>query len=235
MLICMKFCVILWVSEWRGTAYEGKEDRKMSLTRKFLSAMGIESDKIDEIVAAHRETVDALKEERDNYKAEAEQLPAVKAELEDYKAKVNKNEEDAWETKYNEMKAAKEKTEKEFSDFKADAQAKETKASKKSAYRSLLRDVGITEKRLDTVLKVTDFDGIELDENGTIKNADELKKTAKTEWAEFIGTKSEQGANTPNPPANNGGGDMTKEQIMAVKDRNERQRLISENHSLFGY
>ena len=207
----------------------------MALSRKFLTAMGIDDDKIDEIIHAHRETVDALKEERDQYKTEAEQLPSVKAELEEYKAKVSKNDEDAWESKYNDMKAAKEKVEKDFNDFKADAQAKETKANKKNAYRALLKDVGITEKRLDAVLKVTDFDSIELGEDGAIKNADELKKTAKTEWAEFIGTKSEQGANTPNPPANNGGGDMTKEQIMAVKDRNERQRLISENHSLFGY
>ena len=207
----------------------------MSLTRKFLSAMGIESDKIDEIVAAHRETVDALKEERDGFKTDAEQLKGVKAELEEYKAKVSKYDEDAWESKYNEMKAAKEKAEKEFSDFKADAHAKELRASKKSAYRSLLKDVGVMEKRLDAVMKVTDFDGIELDESGNIKNADELKKTAKSEWSEFIGTKSERGADPPHPPANDGGSGMTKEQIMAVKDRNERQRLISENHSLFGY
>ena len=207
----------------------------MSLSRKFLSAMGIESDKIDEIITAHRETVDALKEERDSYKADAEQLTSIKTELESYKEKVSKYDKDAWETKYNEMKAAKEKVEKDFNDFKTDTQAKETKANKRNAYRSLLKDVGVVEKSLDAVLKVTDLDSIELDEKGAIKNADELKNTVKNEWAEFIGTNSEQGANTPHPPANNGGNSMTKEQIMAVKDRNERQRLISENHSLFGY
>ena len=207
----------------------------MALTRKFLQAMGIESDKIDEIIAAHRETVDALKDERDGYKADAEQLASVKTELADYKAKVEKYDNDAWESKYNDMKAAKEKAEKEFSDFKADTQAKETKANKKSAYRALLKDVGVTENRLDAVMKITDFDGIELDENGTLKNADELKKNAETEWADFIGKKLKKGAETTKPPENNGGSDMTKEQIMAVKDRNERQRLISENHSLFGY
>ena len=207
----------------------------MSLSRKFLSAMGIESDKIDEIITAHRETVDALKEERDSYKADAEQLTSIKTELESYKEKVSKYDKDAWETKYNEMKAAKEKVEKDFNDFKTDTQAKETKANKRNAYRSLLKDVGVVEKRLDAVLKVTDLDSIELDEKGAIKNADELKNTVKNEWAEFIGPNSEQGANTPHPPANNGGNSMTKEQIMAVKDRNERQRLISENHSLFGY
>ena len=207
----------------------------MALARKFLQAMGIESDKIDEIIAAHTETVNALKDERDRYKADAEQLASVKTELADYKAKVEKYDNDAWESKYNDMKAAKEKAEKEFSDFKADTQAEKAKANKKSAYRALLKDVGVTENRLDAVMKITDFDGIELDENGTLKNADELKKNAKTEWADFIGAKIEKGAETTKPPENNGGSGMTKEQIMAVKDRNERQRLISENHSLFGY
>ena len=44
----------------------------MALTRKFLSALGIEEDKVDEIIKAHTETVDALKEQRDELKADAE-------------------------------------------------------------------------------------------------------------------------------------------------------------------
>ena len=44
----------------------------MALTRKFLSAMGIEQDKVDEIINAHVEVTDALKEERDRYKADAD-------------------------------------------------------------------------------------------------------------------------------------------------------------------
>ena len=34
----------------------------MSLTRKMLRAMGIEDDKADQIIDAHAETVDALKQ-----------------------------------------------------------------------------------------------------------------------------------------------------------------------------
>ena len=36
----------------------------MALTRKFLSALGIEEAKIDEIISAHADTVNALKEQR---------------------------------------------------------------------------------------------------------------------------------------------------------------------------
>ena len=49
----------------------------MALTRRSLKAMGIEDEKIDEIIAAHAETVDALKEQRDNYKAQADELAEV--------------------------------------------------------------------------------------------------------------------------------------------------------------
>ena len=49
----------------------------MALTRKFLSALGIEADKIDEIINAHSETVDALKEERDNFKSNAEKYADI--------------------------------------------------------------------------------------------------------------------------------------------------------------
>ena len=49
----------------------------MALTRKFLKALGIEDEKVDEIISAHTETVDALKAERDGYKADAEKLPGV--------------------------------------------------------------------------------------------------------------------------------------------------------------
>lgn len=35
----------------------------MSLTRKMLRAMGIEDDKADQIIEAHAETVDALKQQ----------------------------------------------------------------------------------------------------------------------------------------------------------------------------
>ena len=44
----------------------------MAFTRKFLSAMGIEADKVDEIINAHIEVVDGLKEERDNFKKNAD-------------------------------------------------------------------------------------------------------------------------------------------------------------------
>ena len=43
----------------------------MGFSRKMLKAMNIEDEKIDQIIDAHSETVDALKADRDAYKEDA--------------------------------------------------------------------------------------------------------------------------------------------------------------------
>ena len=69
----------------------------MALTRKYLSALGIEAEKIDEIISAHTETVDGLKDEIAKYKGDAEKLPAVQKELDELKkATDEKDGKDPW-------------------------------------------------------------------------------------------------------------------------------------------
>ena len=176
----------------------------MALTRKFRAAMGIEAEKIDEIISAHTETVDALKNERDTYKneaskyeADAKKLPGVEKELSDLKEEQSK------ESPY------KEKYEKEHADFekyKADVTAKDTKLKKENAFRALLKEVGVSEKRIDAVVKVSAIDDLELDSDGKIKDADKKKENIKSEWADFIVTQETHGAKTSNPPAGDGNG-----------------------------
>ena len=199
----------------------------MALTRKFLTAMGIEADKVDEIINAHVEVVDALKTERDQYKADAEKLPAVQAENEQLKANAKGNNEDSYKVKYEAIKE-------EFEEFKNNITAKESKAKKTDAYRQLLKDAGVLEKRIDAVMKVSNVDDIEFDEDGKIANADKLTESIKSEWADFIVVKSEKGANVSNPPANNGKATKTYAEIRAIKDPVERQNAMAENPALFG-
>ena len=55
----------------------------MALTRKMLSAMGIDDEKQDEIINAHIEVVNALKEERDNYKSDSKKAESLQKQLDD--------------------------------------------------------------------------------------------------------------------------------------------------------
>lgn len=197
----------------------------MALSRKFLTALGIEAEKIDEIINAHTETVDGLKATIAEYKADAEKLPGVQKELNDLKEANGK---DPYKVKYDAIKE-------DFENYKKDIAAKETKATKSNAYRALLKEAGVSEKRIDAVLKVSDVDSIELDEKGAIKDSASLKKSIVDEWADFIEKSDVKGANVANPPTGNGGGTKkTKEEIYAIKDPAERQQAILDNRELFG-
>lgn len=166
--------------------------------------MGIDEEKIDQIIEAHSETVDALKEERDKYKVDAEKVPGIQKELDTLKEAAEKNEgKNPYKVKYDALKE-------EFEAFKADTEKKATKAAKEDAYKALLKEAGVSEKRIAAVLKVSDVDSVELDKDGKIKDADALKKSIKEEWSDFILTEGTKGANTTNPPANNGGNTFEK-------------------------
>lgn len=198
----------------------------MAFTRKFLSSLGIDEEKIDTIITAHTEVTDALKADRDKYKEDAEKLPSVESELqsiEDYK----------------------EKYEKEHKDFEAykDAQtAKESARAKTEAFKNVLKDVGISDKRIDAVLKVSEdaINSIEFDKDGKVKGLEDLKKSVKDEWSAFVVKTEEHGTNTAEPPTNTGGGGMTKAEIYKKDDKGhyvlstaERQKAIAENPDLF--
>lgn len=193
------------------------------LTRKFLTALGIEDENVqDQIISAHTEATDALKEQRDGYKADAEKLPEVQKELDTLK-----------EQSGDKIKAQYDKLKKDFDDYKEEQQKKEITAKKKSAYKGLLKDAGISASRIDAVLKVSDVDGIEFDEDGKIKDSDKLVENIKKEWADFIVKSTEKGAQVGNPPAN-GGKALSREEILKIKDTSERQKAIAENLSAFG-
>ena len=196
----------------------------MSLTRKMLKAMGIEEEKIDQIIEAHSETVDSLKADRDSYKEDAEKLKDVQKELDDLKAKGD----DGWKEKHDALKA-------EFDQYKNDVQAKETKAAKEAAYRAVLKDANLSEKGIEKAVKYAEWDKIELGEDGKLKGANDHIKAAREEWAEYVTTTTTTGAKTSNPPSNNGGKTgKTKEEIMAIRDPAVRQAEIAKNPEAFG-
>ena len=198
----------------------------MGFSRKMLKAMNIEEEKIEQIIDAHSETVDALKADRDAYKENAAKLAAVQKELDELKAKGD----DGYKAKYEAEKAA-------HDALKADIAAKETKKAKTDAYRELLKGANIDEKRIATILRAEapTIDKIELDADGKIKNAEQYTESIKSDWADFIVTQSAKGTNTATPPANGGAASTkTKEDILKIKDAGERQKAIAENPTLFG-
>ncbi len=201
-------------------------DRK-ALRRIFEDAeIEVPKDVLGQICNLHTTSNEDLTESVKTLKADLEK---AERERDTYKAKAPKEgEETVLKSEYDTLK-------KEYDDYKADVDAKNTRTEKENAFRELLKSVGVSEKRLNAIIKVSDIDGLELDKDGKIKDADKHTESVKSEWADFIETDTTKGADTANPPANNGKGTTkTKEEIMAIKDTATRQAEIAKNPSLFG-
>lgn len=202
----------------------------MAFTRKFLSALGIEADKVDEIMTAHAEVVDGLKNDRDSYRAKAEKADALEKENAELKKAAEDIKADGYEAKYKDIK-------KQFDDYKADIAAKDTDAKKDTALAAYLDGKNIKGNNAKLALRALAAEkaAIELDEKGGIKDTSALDKLIGGEFAGLVERPFAQGVNIAHPPANNGGKTtMTKADIMGIKDAAARQKAIAENQELFG-
>jgi hypothetical protein len=191
-------------------------------SRSFLKSIGLTDEQVTAVMDEHVSVTDALKQQRDAFKADAEKVPALNQQIAALEA------EKGYKKKY-------EDEHKDFEAYKSAQTAKETKTAKTSAYKALLIESGISEKYADKILKLTDLEAIELDESGKIKDADTHKQTVQTEYAEFVETKTERGASVATPPAKSGSpSTITKEQIVAIKDGQVRRKTMAEHPELFG-
>ncbi len=161
----------------------------MALTRKLLKGMGLTDEQVDTIIEAHTETVDGLKKQAEAYKADAGKLPDVQKELDE----LRKTGDGGYREKY-------EKEHSDFEQFRADAAAKETAAQKRALYREALKKEGVAENRIDAIMKVTDLNDVKL-KDGALEEADKVAESIRTNWADFIVQKREEGARVENPPA----------------------------------
>ena len=195
----------------------------MALTRKLLKGMGLTDEQVDTIIEAHTDTVDGLKADVSKYKTDAEKLSGVQKELDELKAKGD----DGWKEKHDKLKG-------EFDKYKGDIEAKETKAKVNNAVRSYLESKSITGDNLDLAMMACEsiIASAELD-GEKLKDTTALDTLVDSKFKRLVTHTTTKGANTANPPANNGGGAMTKKDIMAIKDYDERIAAIDAHPELF--
>lgn len=203
----------------------------MALTRKMLKALDIEGDKADQIIEAHTDTVDGLKEQLATYKADAEKLPAVQKELDEAREALTTAKDDGWKDKHDKVK-------KEFDDYKAGITAKEAKAAKEAAARAYFESKNITGKALDIAMRGSgaEIEALELGEDGKIKDPASLDALVKGDFSGLVGQTVTKGADTATPPVGAGGGTLTKADIYKKDDKgrylmsaSERQKALMEN------
>ena len=195
----------------------------MALTRKMLKGMGLTEEQIDTIIEGHDETVTALKEERDDWKEKAGKAEGYKSERDKLQQQVDdaKNGTD-WKAEYDKLKA--------------DTEAKETLTKVKRAYRTLLKDGSIDPDVIDSIMEATKFDGMKLDKDGNLHDADKLTEGIKSRWGKFVVTESAKPTPTPTPPAGSPG-KLTRADVYAKDDKGrykmsaeERQKALIDNN-----
>lgn len=184
----------------------------MALTRKMLGAMGIEPEKIDQIIESHAESLEGLKKEAEELRAKAEQAAALEKKVQELEAA--KPTED-WEAKYADLSG-------QFEAYKAQMAAEKADAEKARLYRAVLREAGIDEKRIDAIMRVTDLSGVAVTD-GALADAEGIKSKVAEEWAAFIPQLQEQGAKVATPPTvQTGNGGANPEVVKRLQERHER-------------
>lgn len=209
---------------------------KRTQIKEILSNAGVPANSMDsaieEIIAGHNATVEALKDDIAELKENSKTYTDMKTkfdeqakELETVKKQLAES--DDYKGKYETAKA-------EYDKYKADVDGKEKKAQSDTAFKKWLVSQGYSETGAGKIVKYGGY-APEFDKDGNIKNADKLSESVKGEWGEYHSTTHIEGAKTATPPQNTGGkSTMTKEEIMNIKNTAERQRKIAENPELFG-
>jgi len=151
---------------------------------------------------------------RERYNAKLDEITQLEKEKQDAQDELTKAKK--WEDKYTKEHDA-------FEQYKADADAKAKLSSVKSAYRALLKDAGIKDEYLDTILRATVFDTMKLNDDGKLDKADELKTAAEKDWAAFKVTTRDKGVEVEHPPKDNPGNDANPRAAERAKSYYERR------------
>lgn len=171
----------------------------MALTNRMLKTMGIEEEQRDQIMEAHQDTLREIREERDRLKDEAARVLDLQRQLQEAQEAAKASDGDEWRKKFEAEHRA-------LEDYRRKVEAEELDRSKAKAYRSLLVDkANVDPKRVDRIMRLIDLSKVDLDDDGAVKDADEVARAAAEEWADFVVTKRTEGSDPENPPAGNGG------------------------------
>lgn len=165
----------------------------MAFSRQTLKAMGFTDDQVQSLIDLHTEVTDNLKAEIKKYKEDAEKLPDAQRQLDEANSKISAAEKDDYKGKYESEKAAHDK-------LKEDIKAKETTAKKSTAFKAYLKEKGYSDNAITKITKYGGYvDGIELDDEGKIKDSDKLLTSIEGEWGEYKPTTTKV-THTPNIP-----------------------------------
>lgn len=164
----------------------------MSLTRKLLKELELNDNAVERIIAAHVETVDALRQERDAALTRATAIEATVQERDELRAQVE------------EHSAAAACAMEELSTFRAQVEEERHKAARRSALSEALASQGANPQAIpllldSIVLHEEDWDG------DTLRDAAAVLHPYRAKYSALFAVKSPIPVTRVSPPVNAGG------------------------------
>lgn len=193
----------------------------MALTRKFLKALGIDEDKIDEIISAHGETVTALKDEIEQAKQASGGLEEVTKERDRYKQDYEALQKTSGDAA---------KVQADFDAYKKQVEGERLAERKGAALDAVLKKAGVERDSFRAQLrKGWNMDALELDDNGAVKDEEAMIGKIKADYADFIGHVSTNGTPPLTPPSSGGNKTYTREQLkgLSAEEINQNWSAVS--------
>ena len=133
----------------------------MSVSRTDLKLIGLNDDQIESVIAAHSETVSALKQKYSELEAKynsakesADQLPGVQKELDELKKSDFKSKYEAEQSAHNALKES--------------VSREKAHAAKEKAVRAYYEGKNIKGNNLTIAMRGTDLDRLQLDDSGNL-------------------------------------------------------------------
>ena len=133
----------------------------MSLSRTDLKLIGLNDDQIESVIAAHSETVSALKQKYSELEAKynsakesADQLPGVQKELDELKKSDFKSKYEAEQSAHNALKES--------------VSREKARTAKEKAVRAYYEGKNIKGNNLTIAMRGTDLDQLQLDDSGNL-------------------------------------------------------------------
>lgn len=153
----------------------------MSLSRTDLKLIGLNDDQISSVIAAHSETVSALKQKYseletryNSAKESADQLPVVQKELADLKKADFKGKYEAEQSAHNALKES--------------ISREHARTAKEKAVRAYYEGKNIRGGNLSIAMRGTDLDQLQLDDAGALADTSALDALVEGDFRPLVTT-----------------------------------------------
>ncbi len=189
----------------------------MALTRKWLKTLGIDDGQIEQIIAAHADTVTALKTEISTARSQSDELTSVATHRDALQQQL-----DALATASDDAA----RIQADYDAYKAQVEAERTLAVKHRAVLDALNAHGI-HKAAPTIARAIDLSALAI-EDGTVANLDAFIDTVVAEHHWAVETTTVHGVPPIAPPTGNARSIYTRADIerMSADEINQNWAAI---------